>query len=141
MAIEIGNIPAFDNNPTVGIGLAVPFQSTATSGSDSVFRINYTTAEQVKYNMINYFLTSKGERIFNPNFGSIIPSQLFEPNDPSTVEIIKKSIEDDVALVFPMVTLKEVVVSSDPDYYYLNIQIFYSVFSSLNEFVEFNIPL
>ena len=141
MAIEIGNIPAFDNNPTVGIGLAVPFQSTATSGSDSVFRINYTTAEQVKYNMINYFLTSKGERIFNPNFGSIIPSQLFEPNDPSTVEIIKKSIEDDVALVFPMVALKEVIVSSDPDYYYLNIQIFYSVFSSLNEFVEFNIPL
>lgn len=141
MAIEIGNIPAFDNNPTVGIGLAVPFQSTATSGSDSVFRINYTTAEQVKYNMINYFLTNKGERIFNPNFGSIIPSQLFEPNDPSTVEIIKKSIEEDVALVFPMVALKEVIVSSDPDYYYLNIQIFYSVFSSLNEFVEFNIPL
>lgn len=141
MAIEIGNIPAFDNNPVVGIGLAIPFQSLATSGSDSVFRINYTTAEQVKYNMINYFLTNKGERIFNPNFGSIIPSQLFEPNDPSTVEIIKKSIEDDIALVFPMVSLKEVIISSDPDYYYLNIQIFYSVFSSLNEVVEFNIPL
>ena len=125
----------------LGLDLAIPFQSLATSGSDSVFRINYTTAEQVKYNMINYFLTNKGERIFNPNFGSIIPSQLFEPNDPSTVEIIKKSIEEDVALVFPMVALKEVIVSSDPDYYYLNIQIFYSVFSSLNEFVEFNIPL
>ena len=39
MAIKVGNIPAFDQYPTVGIGLSVPFQSTATSGSDSIFNI------------------------------------------------------------------------------------------------------
>ncbi len=72
MAIEVGNIPAFDTNPSVGIGLAVPFQSAAVSGSDSVFKINYTTSEQVKYNMINWFLTNKNERVFNPNFGGDI---------------------------------------------------------------------
>ena len=93
MAIEIGNIPALDQNPVVGIGLAIPFQSTATSGSDSIFRINYTTAEQVKYNMINYFLTNKGERVFNPNFGGDISRYVFEPNDPATTEILKKGIK------------------------------------------------
>jgi phage baseplate assembly protein W len=141
MAIEVGNIPAFDQTPSVGIGLAVPFLSTATSGSDSVFRVNYTTAEQVKYNMINYFLTNRGERVFNPNFGGNIPRYVFEPNDPNTTETLKKSIEDDIALVFPMVKLKEVIPISDPEYYNLTIQIFYSVFSSLDEFIEFNIPL
>lgn len=141
MAIEVGNIPAFDNNPTVGIGLAIPFQSSAVSGSDSVFKINYTTAEQIKYNMINYFLTNKGERMFNPNFGGNISNYIFEPNNPSTTEILKKGIEDDIVLVFPMVKLKEVIVSSDPEYFYINVQIFYSVFSSLDEFIEFNIPL
>jgi phage baseplate assembly protein W len=141
MAIEIGNIPALDQNPVVGIGLAIPFQSTATSGSDSIFRINYTTAEQVKYNMINYFLTNKGERVFNPNFGGDISRYVFEPNDPATTEILKKGIEDDIKLIFPMVKLKEVIVTSDPEYHNITVQIFYSVFSSLDEFIEFNIPL
>jgi len=141
MAIEIGNIPAFDQDPVVGIGLAVPFQSSAISGSDSVFRINYTTAEQIKYNMINYFLTSKGERVFNPNLGSNITGYVFEPNDPNTTEVLKKNIEDDIALIFPMVKLKKVTVTSDPEYHNMTAQVFYSVFSSLNEFIEFNVPL
>ena len=126
MAIKVGNIPAFDQYPTVGIGLSVPFQSSANSGSDAVFNINYTSAEQIKY---------------NPSFGSNIRGYLFEPNDPASLEILKKSIEDDMALVFPMVELKEVKASADPDYYSITIQIFYSVFSSLDESIEFNIPL
>ena len=141
MAIKVGNIPAFDQYPTVGIGLSVPFQSTATSGSDAIFNINYTTAEQVKYNLINYFLTSKGERVFNPSFGSNVQSFLFEQNDPSSLEILKKSIEEDISLVFSVIELKEIKVIADEDYYSVTIQIFYSVFSSLNEFVEFNMPL
>jgi len=141
MAIKVGNIPAFDQYPTVGIGLSVPFQSTVTSGSDSIFNINYTTAEQVKYNLINYFLTSKGERVFNPSFGSNVQTFLFEQNDPSSLEILKKSIEEDINLVFSVIELKEVKIIADEDYYSVTIQIFYSVFSSLNEFVEFNMPL
>ena len=141
MAIKVGNIPAFDQYPTVGIGLSVPFQSTATSGSDSVFNINYTTAEQVKYNLINYFLTRKGERVFNPSFGSNVQAFLFEQNDPSALEILKKSIEEDINLVFSVIELKEIKIIADEDYYSVTIQIFYSVFSSLNEFVEFNMPL
>lgn len=141
MAIEIGNIPAFDQNPTVGIGLSVPFQSTAMSGSDSIFNINYTTAEQIKYNMINYFLTNKGERVFNPNFGSDIARYVFEPNDPFTTEVLKKNIENDIALIFPMVKLEEVKILPDPEYYSFTTQIFYSVFSSLDQFIEFNVPL
>tara|TARA_B100000035_G_C21010448_1_gene559387 strand:+ start:468 stop:890 length:423 start_codon:yes stop_codon:yes gene_type:complete len=140
MAIEIGNIPALDQSPTVGIGLSVPFQSSAISGSDSVFKINYTTAEQIKSNIINYFLTSKGERVFNPTLGSNITGYVFDPNDPSTLETLKKNIEDDITLVFPMVNLKKVTTSSDSEYN-ITVQIFYSVFSSLNEFIEFNMPL
>ena len=140
MAITIGNIPALDQSPTVGIGLSVPFQSSAISGSDSIFKINYTTAEQIKSNIINYFLTSKGERVFNPTLGSNITGYVFDPNDPSTLETLKKNIEDDITLVFPMVNLKKVTTSSDSEYN-ITVQIFYSVFSSLNEFIEFNMPL
>ena len=96
---------------------------------------------QVKYNLINYFLTSKGERVFNPSFGSNVQSFLFEQNDPSSLEILKKSIEEDISLVFSVIELKEIKIIADEDYYSVTIQIFYSVFSSLNEFVEFNMPL
>jgi len=91
--------------------------------------------------LINYFLTSKGERIFNPSFGSNVQAFLFEQNDPSALEILKKSIEEDINLVFSVIELKEVKIIADEDYYSVTIQIFYSVFSSLNEFVEFNMPL
>ena len=141
MAIKVGNIPAFDQSRTVGIGLSVPFQNGASNGNDPVFMVNYTTSEQIKYNLINYFLTAKGERVMNPGFGSTINRFLFEPNDPSSLQIIKKSIEDDINLIFPVIKLKEVKIIGDFDRYLITAQIFYSVFSSFNESVDFNIPL
>ena len=139
MAIEVGNIPAFDKTPSVGLGLSLPFKSIATSGSDSIFNINYTSAEQVKFNLINWFLTNKGERVFDPNFGGGIPSYVFEQSGPSVLETIKKSVEDDIALVFPMVKLKEVICTESLDGHTIKIQIFYSVFSSVDQFIELSI--
>jgi len=141
MAIRIGNLPAIDQQPAIGVGIGIPFVSIAISGSDSLFRINYTTAEQLKSNMINYFLYSRGERPLNPNFGSRINEFLFEQGYPNSNEILKKYIEDEIKLLFPAVRLKEVKVLSNSEYHILTVQIFYSVFTSLNEFIELNIPL
>ena len=145
MAIEVGNIPAFDQESFKGIGLSIPFKNSFTTGSadggDPVFKINYTTAEQIKYNLINYFLTRRGERIFNPNFGSQINNYLFEPNNPTTPKIIKDIVTEEIQIVFPVIKLKQINVDTNFDDYTLIIQIFYSVFSSLDESVELNIPL
>ena len=146
MAIEVGNIPAFDQSPIQGIGLSIPFQNSFVSGSsvggsDPVFKVNYTTSEQIKYNLINFFLTRKGERIFNPNFGSQINNFLFEPNNLSTPQIIENIIKEEIQTIFPVIKLKQVKVGTNFDDYTLTIQIFYSVFSSLNESLELNIPL
>jgi phage baseplate assembly protein W len=141
MAIKIGNLPAIDQQPVIGVGVGIPFSSIAISGSDSVFRINYTTADQIKSNMINYFLYSRGERPLNPNFGSRINEFLFEQDYPNSNEILKKYIESEIISLFSSVKLKEVKVISNPEYHILTIQISYSVFTSLNEFIELNIPL
>ena len=45
MAIKVGNLPAIDQQPAIGVGIGVPFISTAISGSDALFKINYTTAD------------------------------------------------------------------------------------------------
>lgn len=141
MAIKIGNLPAIDQQPAIGVGIGVPFVSTAISGSDALFKINYTTADQLKSNMINYFLYSRGERPLNPNFGSRIYEFLFEQDSQSSNEILKLYIEDEIKSLFPAVNLKEIKIISNSDYNIITIQIFYSVFTSLNEFIELNIPL
>jgi len=141
MAIKVGNLPAIDQQPAIGVGIGVPFISTAISGSDALFKINYTTADQLKSNMINYFLYSRGERPLNPNFGSRIYEFLFEQDSLSSNEVLKLYIEDEIKALFPAVNLKEVKIISNSDYNIVTVQIFYSVFTSLNEFIELNIPL
>lgn len=141
MAIKVGNLPAIDQQPAIGVGIGVPFVSTAISGSDALFKINYTTADQLKSNMINYFLYSRGERPLNPNFGSRIYEFLFEQDSLSSNEVLKLYIEDEIKALFPAVNLKEVKIISNSNYNIVTVQIFYSVFTSLNEFIELNIPL
>ena len=40
----------------------------------------------IKQDLINHFYTRKGERVMNPDFGSIIWDLLYEPMDESTKE-------------------------------------------------------
>jgi phage baseplate assembly protein W len=42
----------------------------------------------IKQDLINHFYTRKGERVMNPNFGSIIWDLLYDPLDESTKEDI-----------------------------------------------------
>lgn len=139
MSIKIGNIPALDFEENTGIGLAVPFKSYAISGSDSLFKINYTTADQIKYNLVNYFLHMKGERIFNPNFGSVINNFVFEQIEETNISVLEKEIRSEISLMFPQIQVTSINIDPDPEYHLITIQIFYSVFNSLNEFVEFNL--
>lgn len=54
------------------------------------FRI--TDYELVKQNLINHFNIRKGEKLMNPNFGTIIWNTLFEP----LTDEVRKIITDDV---------------------------------------------
>lgn len=60
------------------IGIQVQFQDSG------IFKSTYTTKQQVKNQLINYILTSPGERFFNPNYGSGIKSLLFEQTNDLT---------------------------------------------------------
>ena len=44
----------------------------------------------IKQSIVNLILTNKGERLFNPDYGSDIRSYLFEPLDYAIAGIIKK---------------------------------------------------
>ncbi len=63
MAYNLTRRNVLDLRPSTGVGVALPFNNPR-----GVFKTVYTTKEQLKYNLINFLLTDKRERIFNPNF-------------------------------------------------------------------------
>ena len=68
--------------------------------------------ELVKRDLKNHFMTSKGERIMKPNFGSIIWDLLFEPYD----ETIEERIKSDVTTIInadPRVELIDMQVTNE----------------------------
>ena len=52
-----------------------------------------TDKDIAKRDLMNHFYTRKGERVVNPEFGSIIWDMLFEPMDLYTENLIQEDVE------------------------------------------------
>jgi phage baseplate assembly protein W len=98
-----------DLTPSVAVGYGFPLNGEA------VFIPTYTTREQIKANLINYLLTNKGERIFNPNFGADLRNLLFEGILESTQEELLLTIQDNIGRFFPNVVIKEIKFNNEVD--------------------------
>lgn len=109
MAYNLRNINTLDLKPSTGVGVSIPFSNR------TAFRTVYTTKEQLKYNITNYLLTGRGERIFNPTFGAGIRNRLFEQITEEANEALRLSIQSSVESYFPSVEVVDLVTSSNPD--------------------------
>lgn len=120
MAYKVKNINPLDLKPQVAIGVSIPFNGPA------VFNSTYTTKDQLKSNLINYFLTNREERVFN-FIGGDLRRQLFEQITEGSLEGIKENIEAMTARVFPNVRIDNVEVLDNPDENSIFISVKYSV--------------
>lgn len=121
MAYNLRNINVLDLRPSTGVGVALPFDAPG------VFRTVYTTKEQLKYNIINFLLTNKRERIFNPNFGANIRSKLFEQITPQTLDELDSLIRTGIQQYFPNVVISDLTFGGNPDENLLTIQFSYTI--------------
>lgn len=69
--------------------------------------------DAVKRSLRNILLTSKGERLIDPDFGAGLTRYLFEPLIPSTVQIIKTEIKNAIETYEPRVLINKIDVSGD----------------------------
>ncbi|HAI44850.1 MAG TPA: hypothetical protein DCM40_45555, partial [Maribacter sp.] len=69
-----------------------------------------TTIEAIRNNMVNLLLTSKGERLSNPNFGSNLKFVLFEQNDEAIILKIQDAINEAVSEFMPYVDIQDIDV-------------------------------
>jgi phage baseplate assembly protein W len=66
---------------------------TGFSTLQSLKNYRLTDFELAKQDLINYFNLPKGQKLMQPNFGTIIWSMLFEPLDEGTQQIITQDIQ------------------------------------------------
>ena len=121
MAYNVRKINVLDLQPSKGIGVALPFDARA------VFKTVFTTKEQLKYNIINFLLTNKRERIFNPTFGANIRSKVFEQLSDNVEEELDAIIRTGIAQYFPNVVITNLTVISEPNSNSLRIQFSYDI--------------
>jgi phage baseplate assembly protein W len=63
----------------------------------------------IKQSIVNLILTNKGERLFNPDYGSDIRSYLFEPLDYAIAGIIKNNMQLSLARYEPRIRVTSIV--------------------------------
>ena len=87
--------------------MPILYRGFSTLNRAKKFRV--TDVDLVKQDLINHFNIRKGERVMNPNFGTVIWSMIFEPLDEQSRQII---IDDVTTIVNgdPRVTLTNITV-------------------------------
>jgi phage baseplate assembly protein W len=87
----------------------------------------YTTREQTKANLINYLLTNRGERVFNPTFGADLRNLVFENIIDVTTEELQERIQNDIKNYFPQVIVEEIRFDNTPDSNTINFTLTYNI--------------
>jgi len=121
MARIIQNRYPIDSIGRKAVGFGFPLNGPA------VFVPTYTTREQTKSNLINYLLTNRGERVFNPTFGADLRNLVFENVLDRTTDELQERIQNDINIFFPQVDVKEIKFDNDPDRNTINFTLTYTV--------------
>ena len=77
----------FRGRDDIGIGIQIPF-----GPGRSNFKLNYTTLDQARTNIINLLLTHKGERFMQPKFGTDLRRFLFRQNTQNLADDIRDDL-------------------------------------------------
>jgi phage baseplate assembly protein W len=106
---QVTRIDPRDLDKNIAIGVSIPFNA------GGVFNSTYSTKDQIKSNIINLFLTKKGERIENPEFGTDINKLLFENINDDILSNLKEELYDSVSKFIPNITILDIDITPEVD--------------------------
>lgn len=87
-------------------GITLPVQR----GNSGYFNQAFSSFEQAKSNLKNLLLTRKGERLFQPNFGTGLHELLFEQLDNKLEAQLESTITDSVNFWLPYIDIEQIDV-------------------------------
>ena len=121
MAQIIQNKFPIDSNARKVVGFGFPLNG------DAVFVPTYQTRDQIRANLINYLLTNRGERVFNPDFGADLRALLFENIIDNTLDDLTDRIQNSILIYFPEVSVKSIKFNNLPDSNIINFTLTYEI--------------
>ena len=105
----MANVREIDKDDDIYVGVEFPLDFSV----DGFLRKTKNVRQQVKSNIRNLLLTSKGERVFQPNFGSDLKNLLFEQITPQSLSNVEDSIRQSLSTWLPYVIVANLVVVQD----------------------------
>jgi len=105
MAFNQRKIYPIDTKPSIGVGVAIPFNGSA------VFKTTYLTKDAIKSNLINFFLTDKKERYLNNNFGANLKAFIFEQITTGNLSFLKDDIQTKISQFFSNINVNNLEVN------------------------------
>jgi len=121
MAFNVQKINPLDLQPRKAVGVSLPFSS------NSVFNSTYSTQDALRSNLVNHFLTEKGERYLNPNLGAGLRRLLFDQITVDKEGEIEAVVRTEISTYFPNLQVNSVRVASSADTNTVTVYIKYSV--------------
>jgi phage baseplate assembly protein W len=122
------------------ININYPFKN---SGKGFFLDLNADDASAIKADLMHLILTRKGQRLYNPEFGTDLLRYIFEPNDGLTLSQIKTEITTVVKQYLPKLQINEITVDpSTESEYAAVVRIDYTITDnvfSMRDFVIINI--
>lgn len=111
-----------DLEPDIAVGILLPFGK-----NKGLFSLSYTTEEQAVSNLKNLLLTRKGERPFQPEFGSDVYTLLFENMDINLSTQMDIQLRDDIAFWLPYIVIDDLIIEPNFDRNYVGIELKFRV--------------
>lgn len=100
--------------------------------------MNSSDAAAIKADLLHLILTRKGQRLYNPDFGTDLLKFIFEPNDTLTLNSITQEIKTVVNKYLPKLKINEISVSESPESEYAAVvRIDYIITDDVFETVDF----
>lgn len=107
------------------INIDYPF-SNSTNGF--FLRLNNTDQRAIKADLLHLLLTRRGQRLYNPDFGTDLLKYIFEPNDALTWDKVKEEVTNSVKKYLPKLDITSITVTpSETNEYVATINLSYTI--------------
>ena len=83
--------------------------------TNTFFKLSETSKIAYTSDLLLLLLTEKGQRYYEPDYGTNLINYIFEPNDSITFSDIQQEIKRTVSLYIPSLTINNVELEKDKD--------------------------
>ena len=93
----------------------IKFPLEDNKSTNTLFKLTNVTKTAIKSNLLLLLLTEKGERYYQPDYGTNLMKFIFEPNDDVTTKDIEEEIKRTVSLYIPQLTIDNITFNRIDD--------------------------